>query len=203
MEPLRPLRDVLAGLAGDEHARLEHGGDLSGLLAAEGYPELPDDLVAEAVISYADTAPAEVAEHLAPFVTANSPVPLDDLAADPAGPAEALDLLATAPTELSTDEAPVETDDDLADDTLPDLVVDDEVFSLDFGEGDAAAVEASAADAADAAEESAGADEAAEPAEAPNGTAGADSEIGGNGALFDLELAEDADDQADDDVSDF
>ncbi len=40
----------------------------------------PPDLVAEAVVNYADTAPVEVAEHLAPFVTANSGVPALDQA---------------------------------------------------------------------------------------------------------------------------
>jgi hypothetical protein len=80
----RPLKDVFADLVGDPSAGAE-------ALAAAGH-DLPADLVAEAVVSFAGTAPAEVAEHLAPFVTANSGVPTDD-----AGTDSWFDLLATVP----------------------------------------------------------------------------------------------------------
>ncbi|MEV0900024.1 hypothetical protein [Actinoplanes sp. NPDC049802] len=80
---MEPLRDVFAGLAGP-------GRDPGDFLR-----ELPEELVAEAVVSYADTAPAEVAEHLAPFVSAHSAVGGHDQAGDPGW----LELLATAPVE--------------------------------------------------------------------------------------------------------
>ncbi|HTF10167.1 MAG TPA: hypothetical protein VK659_18540 [Asanoa sp.] len=80
----RPLKDVFTDLVGDPSA----GADA---LAAAGH-DLPADLVAEAVVSFAGTAPAEVAEHLAPFVTANSGVPTQD-----AGTDDWFALLATAP----------------------------------------------------------------------------------------------------------
>lgn len=84
MDPDLPLREVFAEMTGAGAA-----GDPAGPLW-----DLPEDLVAEAVISYADTAPAEVAEHLAPFVSAHSVV-----GADGADGAEQswLDLMITAP----------------------------------------------------------------------------------------------------------
>jgi hypothetical protein len=72
MASARPLRDVFADLAG-EHAPATNPADV---LAANGHPGLPEGLVAEAVVNYADTAPIEVAQHLSTFVMANSPVPL-------------------------------------------------------------------------------------------------------------------------------
>src|SRR5258705_13690824 len=74
MDAARPLRDVFADLAQDEDAR-----SAQDVLRAGGHPDLPDGLVAEAVGSYADTAPIEVAEHLSPYVMAHSSVPLPDL----------------------------------------------------------------------------------------------------------------------------
>ena len=64
------------------------------VLRASGHADLPDGLVAEAVVSYADTAPIEVAEHLSPFVMANSPVPRTDAA--PRRPRAGSTLLASA-----------------------------------------------------------------------------------------------------------
>jgi hypothetical protein len=78
MASARPLRDVFADLAG-EHAPAT---DPAEVLAANGHPGLPDGLVAEAVVNYADTAPIEVAAHLSPYVIANSPVPLGPEAGD-------------------------------------------------------------------------------------------------------------------------
>ncbi|MGK5683554.1 hypothetical protein [Actinoplanes sp. URMC 104] len=86
MEPARSLRDVLADLTGAGGAAGDVGDPLGGL---------PGELVAEAVVSYADTAPAEVAEHLAPFVTAHTAA---GSAADPGEESGWLDLLLTAPT---------------------------------------------------------------------------------------------------------
>ncbi|NMO49700.1 hypothetical protein HH310_00580 [Actinoplanes sp. TBRC 11911] len=89
MESARPLREVFADLTGAGSA----GGDPRELLDGHGHAGLPDDLVAEAVVNFADTAPVEVAEHLAPFVTAHSAVGADETTADEGW----LDLLVTAP----------------------------------------------------------------------------------------------------------
>jgi hypothetical protein len=105
MDEARPLRDVFADLVGDEAARQAHAADPDGFLAAAGHADLPDGLVGEAIVSYADTAPAEVAEHLAPFVMAHSPVPVeDDLPAAALDAAHGLDLLSTAPAEPVLDD---------------------------------------------------------------------------------------------------
>ncbi len=92
MDPARPLKSVFADLAAEDgpgHARDE-------VLAANGHPNLPDGLVAEAVVNYADTAPFEVAEHLAAYVQANSAVPQSG--ADAAAPEpDWYGLLTTAP----------------------------------------------------------------------------------------------------------
>jgi hypothetical protein len=82
MDPARPLREVFAELTGAGST-----GDPGGLLR-----DLPDELVAEAVVSYAETAPLEIAEHLAPFVSAHSAV-----GSEWPAPEGWLDLLATAP----------------------------------------------------------------------------------------------------------
>jgi len=152
MDPARPLRDVFAGLVSDESARQAHAADPEGFLEAAGHAELPGHLVAEAIINYADTAPAEVAEHLAPFVMANGPVPVDEGAL----PGETdwmqgLDLLAGAPGELALD-ADVAVDphdaaarpgheagaDQYADDSADPRAGAflDDPFGLDFGHGD-------------------------------------------------------------------
>jgi hypothetical protein len=106
MTPARPLRDVFADLLGGDGAARP---DPDGLLAASGHADLPAHLVAEAVVNYADTAPVEVAEHLAPYVTAHSGVPVetppDDGAVDDADPAGWAELLATAPGDVGTDPA--------------------------------------------------------------------------------------------------
>jgi hypothetical protein len=93
MDLARPLHSVFADLVGERGAS---GLGPDEVLAAGGHPDLPAGLVAEAVVSYADTAPVEVAEHLAPYVRANSAVPQ---AGGPAAIEEPhwYDLLATAP----------------------------------------------------------------------------------------------------------
>jgi hypothetical protein len=95
MDPARPLRDVFTDLTGDAGAGAAQ--DPAAVLAASGHPDLPDTLVAEAIVSYADTAPPEVAEHLAPYVMANSAVPAADPTASEPDPSSWLDLLAGAP----------------------------------------------------------------------------------------------------------
>jgi hypothetical protein len=111
MERARPLRDVFSDLVGTDTAGPDHAGPAE-VLRAGGHPDLPDTLVAEAVGSYADTAPIEVAEHLSPYVMAHSPVPQVDVPeADPAG---WFDAVATAPAaDLGVD--PLGGLDDLAD----------------------------------------------------------------------------------------
>jgi hypothetical protein len=87
MEPVRPLRDVFAELSAA--GRPAPGGvDPARVLAEHGHGGLPEGLLAEAIVSYADTAPVEVAEHLAPFVVAHSPVPV--------GPGDVADLGSSA-----------------------------------------------------------------------------------------------------------
>jgi hypothetical protein len=130
MASARPLRDVFADLTGSGGST----GDPEALLREQGH-ELPDDLVAEAVVSYADTAPAEVAEHLAPYVTAHSAV-----GAEPGDESAVgwLDLLGTAPAGPGVaDGGP---DDDLP---APDL---------DFGTGAEPGPPAATADDAEAGE---------------------------------------------------
>jgi hypothetical protein len=129
MASARPLRDVFADLTGGGSA----AGDPAALLRDEGHPDLPDHLVAEAVVSYADTAPVEVAEHLAPYVTAHSAVGADEAPGDEP-PAGWLDLLDSAPADAGQADI-----DDLA--PLPDGFDDadhlgpDPGLGLDFGTG--------------------------------------------------------------------
>jgi hypothetical protein len=97
MVAARPLREVFTDLTGDEEARRAHAADPDSFLAAHGHPDLPSDLVAEAVVSYADTAPPEVAEHLAPYVLEHSSVPREQMGAEPAEPESWFELIASAP----------------------------------------------------------------------------------------------------------
>jgi hypothetical protein len=223
MEPQRSLRAVFGNLAGGESARgQEEGGDLGDILAAEGYPGLPDTLIAEAVASYADTAPAEVAEHLAPFVMANSPVPVDDLPdeLDSRPALDPLDLLATAPTSLAAG-------DELADSAIgpdDDLVIDaaaegGETFAtfgldfggldfggldfggLEFGEGDVGTGASAVLEEADVADEAEEAASATEPvhdtvdAFTPEGAG--DGSFDDDASLLDAVAAAQSDDAAD------
>lgn len=101
MEPVRPLRDVFDGLANRPAGTpggpgdLGDPGDPAAVLDGAGHSDLPDDLVAEALVSYAATAPPQVAEQLGPFVTAHSGVPGPDVdpPAELPDPAEGLALL--------------------------------------------------------------------------------------------------------------
>jgi hypothetical protein len=122
------LREVFDELAGGGEA------DPAGALADRGYGELPDPLLSEAIVSYADTAPVEVAEHLAPFVMVHSAVPVDRAGDVPA--ADGLGLLATAPE-------PIVPGDELADDQVAAEPVAgdrpyeaDPALDFDFGHGD-------------------------------------------------------------------
>jgi len=136
MDSARPLRDVFADLTGGGTA----AGDPEALLRDQGHPGLPDHLVAEAVVNYAETAPVEVAEHLAPYVTAHSAVgagePLGGETPGDEPPAGWLDLLGTAPAGPGLADEPADLDylapspDEL--DEAADLGPDPG-FGLDFG----------------------------------------------------------------------
>ena len=140
MATARPLRDVFTDATGDEAAR---ASDPAELLRSSGHEDLPDTLVAEAVTSYADTAPVEVAEHLSQYVMANSAVPGIGAEVDPSSWLEALagapELLESTvdPAAAGLDgEPPSEAGQaapDTGDATLD--VGDDPGFDLDFGLG--------------------------------------------------------------------
>ena len=93
----RSLREVFASMS--------HGpADPSAALADAGHGDLPPDLVSEAIVNYADAAPVEVAQHLSPFVVANSAVPASSGHPYPAADVhEGLTLLGSAPDPLHPD----------------------------------------------------------------------------------------------------
>jgi hypothetical protein len=128
----RPLHAVFSELLHDEATRQAFGADPASLLDAAGYPDLPADLVNEAVASYADTAPPALAEHLAPFVMAHSPV------SDAKDPAE-LDGLALLATAAPVEATGVELDTDLPEPAEPVGTTHVEAGppgdALDFGSG--------------------------------------------------------------------
>jgi hypothetical protein len=99
MPEARPLRDVFTDLTGEGAETLGPDARPEEMLRAQGHEELGDDLVAEAVVNFADSAPIEVAEHLARFVMAHSPVPLVDPSTAIDGLPNWLDLLTSAPAE--------------------------------------------------------------------------------------------------------
>ncbi|RSM64513.1 hypothetical protein DMB66_19485 [Actinoplanes sp. ATCC 53533] len=90
MAPARSLHEIITGLTGEAGT----SDDLAAALHAGGYPDLPQDLLAEAVVSFAHTAPAEIAEQLAPFVMAHGPIAHGDTTAGDIG--RLPDLLAAA-----------------------------------------------------------------------------------------------------------
>ena len=120
----RPLHELLADLVGDADAARAHG-DPETYLAANGHPDLPPELVAEAVVSYADTAPVDVAEHLAPYVTTHSAVPTDEPPAE-----DWFGLLTTAPAEDLDADPGLDVPDD-----QPLSADHDDASRLDFGAG--------------------------------------------------------------------
>ena len=122
----RPLRDVFTDLLGHRDP-----ADSAGeVLRANGHEDLPDGLIAEAVVNYADTAPVEVAGQLAPFVAAHSPVP--QLAgADEIEELTWLEALTSADVDGDLDVAML----DAARDTGADHRADHEPAPLDFGLG--------------------------------------------------------------------
>jgi hypothetical protein len=101
MEPALTLREVFAALAG------QNGAENPGALAA--HQGLPEDLLIRAIGSYADTAPAEVAEHLSAFVAA------------PTGAEAGLHLLAAVPVETPEGEVDLGSGHDVSGADLDDL----------------------------------------------------------------------------------
>lgn len=91
MDDRRSLRELFAELS------RPGSPDPAELLRAAGYGDVPGALLTEAVLSYAGTAPLEVAEHLAPFVVAHGPVPAPDADTAPTSTPDGLSLLTTAP----------------------------------------------------------------------------------------------------------
>jgi hypothetical protein len=114
-DPGRSLREVFESLAGDP------GADPAAALTAGGHDGLPPDLLTEAITSYADTAPPEVAEHLAPVILGAG----ED-------PALGLELLTTAP-QVTWDDVPA--DDVTAPADAPAETDEDTAPDLDFGAG--------------------------------------------------------------------
>lgn len=83
------LREVFEELAGGGHP------DPAAVLRAHGF-DLPDAELRYALVTYAHSAPVDVAGHLQPYVVANSPVSWEDTP-ETASLADGLELLATAP----------------------------------------------------------------------------------------------------------
>ena len=106
-----PLRELLTDLTRDPAAQALFEADPSGWLASHGH-DLSDDLVAEAVGSVSAVLPVEVAEHLAPFTIATSPIPSIDDGPRPDGldGLDGLGLLSSAP-DADADEGHVDRPD--------------------------------------------------------------------------------------------
>jgi hypothetical protein len=149
MTQVRPLRDVFDALAGEQPTGLGPAGDPAEALAGSGHDDLPDQLVAEAIVSYADTAPVEVAAHLAPFVTAHSAVPLDDRPQTGMDVSDGLALIATAPAAIGGEADLAPTPIDQLADGGPDALMPDAPMP-DAPMPDATAVEATTLEAAGA-----------------------------------------------------
>lgn len=127
MESLHEVFDALAGRPDRSASEMLHDA---------GYGDLPPELVGDALASYADTAPVEVAEHLAPFVTAQlgSPDATPDLDAG-------FGLLSSVPAaDADLDAAELAADGNLADvaGNLADVGgnLADVAGDLDFGAGE-------------------------------------------------------------------
>ena len=129
MNEPRPLHEVFGErahqLAEDRHAALDEAG----------HPGLPDELLAEAVVSYADTAPAPVAEHLSPFVTAHTAERFGEPGGAGADLSHGLELLASAPAVTGTDLEDVDLSGPVPDAPAAPGQPDPAVDGLDFGGG--------------------------------------------------------------------
>lgn len=157
MGSTRPLRDAFNEVSGSAGQAGTAGPEQ--VLRAAGHPDLPGELLGEAVVNYADSAPPEVAEHLAPLVMAHTGIVAHARNVGEIDPEQWLDRLATAP-ELGTDpQMRVDHDlDDIPAGPIVDSHLDQEAggsfedlsdqdgglftdpVDLDFGQGDASAV---------------------------------------------------------------
>lgn len=117
MESLHDVFDALAG---------QPDRSASEMLHDAGYGDLPPELVGDALVNYADTAPVEVAEHLAPFVTAHTTDAAPDLDAGLGLLSGALSVAADLDSDLA------DLDGELA---RPDGGLADLDSDLDFGAG--------------------------------------------------------------------
>lgn len=93
------LREVFEELAGGGHP------DPAAVLREHGF-DLPDAELRYALVSYAHSAPVDVAGHLQPYVMANSPVSWEDTP-EVATLADGLGLLTTAPPPDAVPEDPI------------------------------------------------------------------------------------------------
>src|SRR3954453_2243732 len=184
MASARPLHEVLGDLVGDGAAAQAHG-DPEAYLAANGHPDLPADLVAEAVVSSADPAPVDGAEHLAPYVTTHSAVPADEPPTD-----DWFGLITTTPTDdLDTDP----DIDDFSDGAAPDHHAGPE---LDFGTGSVDDLDAPASDESDESDDDS--DEAGDTSGSPDSSqAPAWADLDADNANLDALDADDLDDDSD------
>lgn len=133
------LREAFGELSGS--AGRPDAADLEGFRAAIGHPDLPDNLLIEALVSYANTASTAVAEQLAPLVMAYTGIVTAPEGAEPADPARWLQVLATVPeTETETEVEAVDRDDAVAAPApvgagLVDQFNEPDPLDLDFGVG--------------------------------------------------------------------
>ncbi len=135
MTEARSLRDAFDGiLQGDSPTVTAPGVDAPD---GSGFDGLPTDLVGQALASYAETAPLDVAESLSPFTTAWT--------LGEADPVEGLRLLGGAGDGLSPDPATMAFADDITIDEIP--VTDDTVDdTVDVGTDDMSNPEPDAAE---------------------------------------------------------
>lgn len=126
MDTFRPLRAVFDDLAGSQDR------DVAELLRDAGHGDLPEVLLADALTSYADTASVEVAEQLAPFVTAHTSGFGEDVA-------EGLELLAgAAVADLDVDQLSGDTVDAVdSADSAAEAPGESADLDIDFGVGSA------------------------------------------------------------------
>lgn len=141
MDTARPLRELFDELAGGGHT----GRPAADALAEAGHADLPPELVGEAIVNYADTATVEVAEQLAPFVTAIT-------AGEPPDAESGIDLLAGAAAEGIDDADLVMAADKVAAEEAPAAVTE---FDLAFGTGSDAGLFDTAASGAGTSDEAA------------------------------------------------
>lgn len=78
------IRDAIDGLLHPEDANSGPGQGAHDALSQAGHEDLPPELFGTALGHYADVAPIETADALAPIVTRTSPIPLEETDLPPA-----------------------------------------------------------------------------------------------------------------------